>query len=262
MKAFGKWILLVEQKDFSPPSSRLTTKITGVGWLHTKRQIGMNKKWHFWRWLALASILLGILLAMFLPTLNDSPFASDFEWRSILLRFFSVAPLCFFAFALLLVLVRFARPIFRWLFTWRTLKWFLRAFVVLMFLAALFYAEEDWRGKQDWENCKNELEAKGEKLDFASFIPPPVPDDQNFALTPIVASCYADRLHWSPNEDGPANTNLPTNRLEMKTYRADYNGSTNLHRGSWQRATFTDLKAWQAYYHVTAITNVIESFGW
>ena len=47
-------------------------------------------------------------------------------------------------------------------------------------LIAIFYTEEDWRGKRAWENCKRELEAKGAVLDWDKFIPPPVPDDQNF----------------------------------------------------------------------------------
>src|SRR5208283_5159056 len=47
-------------------------------------------------------------------------------------------------------------------------------------LIAIFYTEEDWRGKRAWENCKRELEAKGAVLDWDKFIPPPVPDEQNF----------------------------------------------------------------------------------
>jgi len=58
-----------------------------------------------------------------------------------------------------------------------------RAIIVLggfALLIALFYAEEDCRGWRAWKNCKRELEAKGAVLDWDKFIPPPVPDDQNF----------------------------------------------------------------------------------
>ncbi|HEY4952012.1 MAG TPA: hypothetical protein VII71_01340, partial [Verrucomicrobiae bacterium] len=58
-----------------------------------------------------------------------------------------------------------------------------RVIIVLggfVLLIAVFYAEENWRGKRAWENCKRELEAKGEILDWDKLIPPPVPDDQNF----------------------------------------------------------------------------------
>src|SRR5208283_4707540 len=55
----------------------------------------------------------------------------------------------------------------------------------LLFLAglatavALFYAEEDWRGRYLWKTYVRQVEAKGEQMDFAALAPPPVPDDQN-----------------------------------------------------------------------------------
>jgi hypothetical protein len=63
---------------------------------------------------------------------------------------------------------------------WRILRRILIAIGILATLVAIFYTEEDWRGKRAWENCKRELEAKGETLDWNAYIPPPVPDDQNF----------------------------------------------------------------------------------
>lgn len=50
----------------------------------------------------------------------------------------------------------------------------------LVTAVALFYLEEDWRGKRAWDKCKAELEAKGLVLDWDKYIPAPVPDDQNF----------------------------------------------------------------------------------
>jgi hypothetical protein len=66
----------------------------------------------------------------------------------------------------------------------KALKWIFIVLAGLIILVALFYAEEDWRGKRAWENCKRELEAKGEVLDWNAYIPPPVPDDQNFFKAP------------------------------------------------------------------------------
>src|SRR5476651_1430493 len=63
---------------------------------------------------------------------------------------------------------------------WRILRRVLICTGVLATLVAIFYTEEDWRGKRAWENCKRELEAKGAVLDWNKYIPPPVPDDQNF----------------------------------------------------------------------------------
>ena len=62
--------------------------------------------------------------------------------------------------------------------------WSAIVFGGLLILTVLFYAEEDWRGKRAWENCKRELEAKGAVLDWDKLIPPPVPDEQNFFKAP------------------------------------------------------------------------------
>lgn len=63
---------------------------------------------------------------------------------------------------------------------WRILRRGLIGLAMFATLTAIFYTEENWRGKRAWENCKRELEAKGAALDWNKFIPPPVPDDQNF----------------------------------------------------------------------------------
>ena len=65
---------------------------------------------------------------------------------------------------------------------WRILRRILISLAILATLIAIFYTEEDWRGKRAWENCKRELEAKGAVLDWDKYIPPPVPDDQNFFM--------------------------------------------------------------------------------
>ena len=72
-------------------------------------------------------------------------------------------------------------------------------------MIALFYAEEDWRGWHAWNKFKHPWEAKGERFDRASVIPPTVPDDQNFALTPIVASCYLHVLDKNGHQIWPKN---------------------------------------------------------
>ena len=69
----------------------------------------------------------------------------------------------------------------RWPFTsWRNFRRTLVGFAIFSTLVAIFYTEENWRGKRAWANCKAELEAKGAVLDWEKYIPAPVPDDQNF----------------------------------------------------------------------------------
>jgi hypothetical protein len=78
-----------------------------------------------------------------------------------------------------------------------------RAIIVLggfVLLLAIFYAEEDWRGKRAWQHCKRELEAGGAVLDWDKFIPPPVPDDQNFFEAPNMAEWFVKNRKASTNE--------------------------------------------------------------
>src|ERR1700722_8548622 len=54
----------------------------------------------------------------------------------------------------------------------------------------LFYVEENWRATRAWNRYRGELEAQGAQLDFAAFIPKKIPDEQNFAATPVVKSWF------------------------------------------------------------------------
>jgi hypothetical protein len=138
----------------------------------------------------------------------------------------------------------------RWFFRWQNLKRTLFGLACFFTLAALFYVEEDWRGKHDWEKYKHEWEAKGEKFNFADFVPAPVPDDQNFALTPIVFTSYGQILTRDgkgiPYKDRDTNF---VNRLKMDIV---HNYEESPKNGNWQTAKISDLKAWRNYYRALA----------
>ncbi|HEY2952509.1 MAG TPA: hypothetical protein VGK40_08005, partial [Verrucomicrobiae bacterium] len=53
-------------------------------------------------------------------------------------------------------------------------------------MIALFYRVENWRGHRAWERCQRELRSKGEQLDWTSYVPARVPDEQNFIKTPLL----------------------------------------------------------------------------
>jgi hypothetical protein len=138
----------------------------------------------------------------------------------------------------------------RWLCSWRNFKRFLFGLACFATLIALFYAEENWRGKHDWEKYKREWEAKGEKFDFKDFVPSPVPDDQNFALTPIVFSSYGQILTRDGKVIPPdqRDTNF-VNRLKMEIV---HNYEESPKNGNWQTAKISDLKTWRDYYRALA----------
>jgi hypothetical protein len=122
-------------------------------------------------------------------------------------------------------------------------KWGLIALALMAGLVAAFYAEEDIRGGRAWRRFKTQWEAKGEKFDFAAFIPPPVPDERNFAMTPLVASCYSQVLDRHGHMIYPGNTTVE-NLLKMPV---DFGDNTN-GTGDWQKARCINLEAWQKYY--------------
>lgn len=132
------------------------------------------------------------------------------------------------------------------------LRWAVLLLAGLALLIALFYAEENWRGKRAWENFKREWEAKGEHFDFNPFVPKPVPDEQNFALTPIVAITYDYMLDRHGRERKPHRTNV-VQRLYMDTHSRsgldnDYLYTNPIGYGDWRVGKPADLKSWQQYY--------------
>lgn len=143
----------------------------------------------------------------------------------------------------------------KWLCHWKNLRRFLFGLACLITLIALFYAEEDWRGWHAWNSFKRQWEAKGEKFDLVNFAPSPVPDNENFALTPVVASSYEAVLDKTGREVRPRNTNV-VNRLDMPLV-ADYSDGPTNGSGNWERGTLTDLNWWQNYYrNLAAKTNL------
>jgi hypothetical protein len=79
----------------------------------------------------------------------------------------------------------------KWLFSWRMARRALLGLACLVTAWALFCTEENIRGKHSWDRYRRGLEARGEQLDYKAFIPKPIPDEQNFAATPVITSWFA-----------------------------------------------------------------------
>jgi hypothetical protein len=139
----------------------------------------------------------------------------------------------------------------RWFFTWRHVRRMLLVLACLIALIVLFYAEEDFRGWYVWHQFKQQEEAKGENFNHLSFAPPTVPDEQNFALTPIVASSYDWLLDKNGRKLNPPKTNY-IDRMRM-TCEGNINSleqPTNY--AYWANGKMTDLEEWQTYYRAVA----------
>jgi len=88
------------------------------------------------------------------------------------------------------------RRFLSWRFNWQSARRLLLAVAIIVTVIALFYAEEDFRGARAWERYRQQAEALGVPLDWRTLIPKPVPDDQNFAATPLAKSWLLVRSNY------------------------------------------------------------------
>jgi hypothetical protein len=132
---------------------------------------------------------------------------------------------------------------------WRLLRWGLIGLIVVVTLVAILVTEENWRTKRAWENYKREAEARGDRFELASAIPPAVPDDQNFFCAPIVA----DALNQI-RRAGSDSSSQSTSRMNFNIYRGD-SRLWPTSGGNWQKGKLTDLKDWQNSFRNFAETS-------
>jgi hypothetical protein len=60
-------------------------------------------------------------------------------------------------------------------------------------LFALLHLVENWRGQAAWAKCKRDLEARGAKLDWSAYIPPPIADEQNILKAPKMEQWFTHK---------------------------------------------------------------------
>ncbi len=123
------------------------------------------------------------------------------------------------------------------------------ALVCLVTLVALLVAEENFRAKHDWESYRREHEAHGDRLDLQPLIPPPVPDDQNFAMTPLL------RPLFSPNNN-QYGVDL---RKKLELSSANENGKLPA-LGDRTVGKRVNLNDWQACFGVQDILAALRKF--
>lgn len=134
-----------------------------------------------------------------------------------------------------------------WICCWRNLRRFAFGMACFVTLIALAYFIENLRGRSAWLKHRAVWESKGETFSIAELAPRPVPDEQNFALTPLLkpALAYAHSstgLVW-----------LDTNGLaRLDRFRADLTSdreqNNKLVFGSLEKGTFTDLSVCREFY--------------
>jgi hypothetical protein len=214
-----------------------------------------------WAWLilVLATFLIVVIVSLFIPgRLRDVS-----VWEAALnasIGFGVIGGVC----VGILVFIR-------WLCCWRNFKKFLFGLACFATMVALLYAEEDWRGWHAWNQFKHEWEAKGEKFDWQSIVPPPVPDDQNFAFSPVwiaeerynfldtpkrAEAWYGNRIYSEEiSKILPLFPVSVSGLVGKNNWSVEYSPNFPKVSGQWATASLTDLKPWQAYYRGTEESN-------
>jgi hypothetical protein len=136
---------------------------------------------------------------------------------------------------------------FRWVFCWRNFRRLMFGLACFLTLIALAWSEENWRGRRAWLRHRHEWEAKGQKFDITALLPPPVADDKNFALSPLLKPVLdftqtATGVVW---HDTNGLARLDEMRADLPAGRAtnDYPRF-----GSLEKGTFADLAACAEFY--------------
>lgn len=98
--------------------------------------------------------------------------------------------------------------------------------VGLVVLLVLFHLVENWRGSRAWAAWQKEQEAEGFNFDRASYAPPPIPDDENFAAAPrIAAAINGTESLIKPPENWPGSSAWRWSEgatADLEAYRAAF----------------------------------------
>ncbi len=118
----------------------------------------------------------------------------------------------------------------------------------LLTLVAFVIAEENWRGKRAWETYRRTLQERGIRLSLAEFVQPPVPDDQNFAMTSVLKRAFP----FDQPEAERLQSELDFRPISSAVKRPDF--------GDWEASRSIDLKKWQEYLGATNLLVALKRF--
>ena len=132
---------------------------------------------------------------------------------------------------------------FKWLISGRIQKRIWISIGVFVLLVTLLAQSLKWAGRSEWDNWKAKWEAKGEKFDIASVIPPEVPDHQNFAQSQFFAPLF-DYDAESPE------FNEARDRFDIKT-------PSSL-RYNWRKGERRDVVVWESAFYESDLAKLAD----
>ena len=132
---------------------------------------------------------------------------------------------------------------FKWLIGGRIQKRIWASIGIFILLAALVEQSLKRAERSGWKNWKAKWEAKGEKFDIASVIPPKVPDHQNFARSQFFAPLF------DHDADSPK-FNEARDRFDIKT-------ASSL-RYAWRKGKHRDFVVWESAFYESDLAKLAD----
>ena len=132
---------------------------------------------------------------------------------------------------------------FKWLISGRIQKRIWVSIGIFILLAALVEQSLKRAGRSEWENWKAKWEAKGEKFDIVSVVPPKVPDHQNFAKSQFFAPLFDHDV------DSPT-FNEARDRFDIKT-------ASSL-RYAWRKGKHRDFVVWESAFYESDLAKLAD----
>ncbi len=131
----------------------------------------------------------------------------------------------------------------------RNLRYLLFAMACVLTVLVLFYAVEDWRGRHAWLKHRTQWEAKGEKFTIDAWAPAAVPDEKNFAMTPLLKPLLdftrtpSDGVVW---RDTNALARFDKISADLEPDRGTNNSKLLL--GTLEKGTYANVAACAEFY--------------
>ncbi len=143
----------------------------------------------------------------------------------------------------------------------RLLRWTVRPILAaaIVFTALLLTTGvENWRGSRALEKFRADLRARSEPVTLEDVVPPPIPDERNLAMAPLLRPLLDyEHLKAPPSagespyqfRDPEALARVTAISVDKSPGISHFMSKHDRSARSWQEGGRTDLEMWQAYYH-------------
>jgi hypothetical protein len=134
-----------------------------------------------------------------------------------------------------------------WLCRWRNLKKVLMGVAGFAIVFGIGLGIANYNAKQAWGSHRAKLEQLGEKFSITNFIPPTIPNDQNFAMTPLLVPVldysYSNRVVWHNTNELNRVQSIRSGQETKTSKWGDKSAGGNIDKG-----TYLNFKVVREFY--------------